>query len=191
MEEQDEEDEQDFLDEAHLTLKVHAQRRSHTADEDAEEDELSNQQDFLDEAPIASKQCVCGPPQTKDEDEDRDDDGLSNQRHPRRHRDDEDNEDSKDGAENPNKQPEPIYKAGPVPEEAKEAAFVLHQNYQQQMQELANQYKKPVKHFYQLVGQDSIKSRCLNPWNVFQAWYGVHGEPRSESGEYIVVLSTV
>lgn len=157
--------------------KKHGRQLSPTMEEQDEEDE----QDFIDEALLASKQCVRNRPQTPGEDGDEDEPSG-------RHQDDEDDE---DGPETADKQPEPIYKAGPIPEEAKEAAFALHQTYQQQMQELTNQYEKPVKHFYQLVGQDSVKSRRLNPWNAFQAWYGVHGEPHPEGGEYTVVLSAI
>ncbi|RDB16027.1 hypothetical protein Hypma_003468 [Hypsizygus marmoreus] len=69
------------------------------------------------------------------------------------------------------------FKPGPIPDAAKDAAFIAHAEYQRRMQQIANEYKKPVRLLYQLVGQGvSVPRFSLNGWNAFQAWYGVHGD---------------
>lgn len=77
------------------------------------------------------------------------------------------------------------HKSGPISDLAKEAAFALHLDYQRQMQALANEHNKPVRLFYQIVGQDAVMPRSLNAWNAYQAWYGINGEyDRPEDGMF-------
>ncbi|RDB25589.1 hypothetical protein Hypma_006942 [Hypsizygus marmoreus] len=85
------------------------------------------------------------------------------------------------------------FKPGPVPEAAKDAIFIAHADYQRRMQEIANEFKKPVSALYQLVGQALPVPRfSINGWNAFQVWYGVNGEetkPKSmSSAEWTKVL---
>lgn len=163
LEEQDEEDEQEFIKQAFTSSKKRPAGESHDEEESGEDEEDT----------IGTRS---NPPNSKGKqrhrtaslhsDGDKDDDHYGNR-------------------------PETVYeyKAGPLPEAAKEAAFALHQTYQQQMQDLANEYEKPVKHFFQLVGQAPIKTRRLNTWNAFQAWYGVHGDQRPKDSKIFLWLT--
>lgn len=78
---------------------------------------------------------------------------------------------------------------GPIPEAAKDAAFIAHATYQRHMQEIANEYNKPVKKLFQLVGHGVSASRFqINGWNAFQAWYGVNGkEKKPEESMYTIL----
>ncbi|RDB18747.1 hypothetical protein Hypma_014606 [Hypsizygus marmoreus] len=72
---------------------------------------------------------------------------------------------------------EHAFKPGPVPEVAKDAVFIAHAEYQRRIQDIANEYKKPVSAMYQLVGQALPVPRfTINGWNAFQVWYGVNGD---------------
>ncbi|RDB27719.1 hypothetical protein Hypma_003284 [Hypsizygus marmoreus] len=85
------------------------------------------------------------------------------------------------------------FKPGPIPEAAKNAVFIAHADYQCRMQDIANEYKKPVNALYQLVGQALPVPRfTINGWNAFQVWYGINGDetkPKTtSSAEWTKVL---
>ncbi|KAG6838365.1 hypothetical protein H0H93_006934, partial [Arthromyces matolae] len=68
------------------------------------------------------------------------------------------------------------YKAGPIPNEAKDLAHAYQKDYFQKMEALAKKYNKSLQAFFVLVGDVPPPSRReLSQWGVYQAWYRQKG----------------
>ncbi|KAG6806211.1 hypothetical protein H0H92_012223, partial [Tricholoma furcatifolium] len=76
----------------------------------------------------------------------------------------------------------PVVKPGPIPAAAQEAAFLLHAQYQRNIEELAAKHGKSPESFYALLGSGShlTRGRDFNSWAAWQAWYSVHGASKPD-----------
>ncbi|KAG6806261.1 hypothetical protein H0H92_012039, partial [Tricholoma furcatifolium] len=74
------------------------------------------------------------------------------------------------------------FKPGPIPAVAQEAAFLLHAQYQRNIEELAAKHGKSPEAFYALLGSGShlTRGRDFNSWAAWQAWYSVYGESKPD-----------
>ncbi|KAG6808105.1 hypothetical protein H0H92_005373, partial [Tricholoma furcatifolium] len=81
-----------------------------------------------------------------------------------------------------NSKTKPVVKPGPIPAAAQEAAFLLHAQYQRNIEELAAKHGKSPEAFYALLGSGShlTRGRDFNSWAAWQAWYSVHGASKPD-----------
>ncbi|KAG6808389.1 hypothetical protein H0H92_004299 [Tricholoma furcatifolium] len=81
-----------------------------------------------------------------------------------------------------NSKTKPVVKPGPIPAAAQEAAFLLHAQYQRNIEELAAKHGKSPEAFYALLGSGShlTRGRDFNSWAAWQAWYSVHGPSKPD-----------
>lgn len=74
------------------------------------------------------------------------------------------------------------YSSGPIPEFSKKKAYAAHKHFMKELQEIARECNKPVKHFRAMVGMDAKSTRRISAWDAYQKWYPVAVEAKPKDG---------
>lgn len=74
------------------------------------------------------------------------------------------------------------FSAGPIPEAFKTRAYEAHKRFTEELEELARECNKPVKHFRAMVGLEVKPTRRMTAWDAYQKWYAVEGKHKPKDG---------
>lgn len=80
------------------------------------------------------------------------------------------------------------YSSGPIPSDAKQAAFAAHEEFLQKLDDIAKQCGKPIKHFLSLVGQEVPSTRRLSAWDAYQRWYPTNVEKKPDNSKSLILI---
>jgi len=86
---------------------------------------------------------------------------------------------------------DPLMAKGPLPKSVKNEIDTAHAKFKAEIAEIARKSGRDLQSCYNYLDADNQVPRAANCFNIFQIWYGVHGEKRRKpGGMFIFFLSS-